>query len=131
MHNIKPCQKQLTLNCVPMCVPNCVLITNVCKSSKNFDFPETEQLFRFVWFEEFPRVCYSWWEDRTYCLPCVLFGHKYVGKSLQKKMSKMANSSKNIKKKHRNVSTGTHKKGKISFHRSLGEYTLFLTPSFF
>ena len=85
------------LNCVPMCVPNCVLIINVCKSSKNFDFPETEQLFRFVWFEEFPRV-YSWWEDRTYCLPCVLFGHKYVGKSLQKKMSKMANSSKNIKK---------------------------------
>ena len=34
-------------------------MTNVCKPPKNFDFPETEQSFRFVWFEEFPWVCYS------------------------------------------------------------------------
>ena len=32
----------------------CSLITNVCKLPKNFDFPETEQSFRFVWFEESP-----------------------------------------------------------------------------
>ena len=29
------------------------LITNVCKPPKCFDFPETEQPYRFVWFEEF------------------------------------------------------------------------------
>ena len=44
----------------------CSLITNVCKPPQNFDFPEAEQPLRFVWFEEFPWVCYSWWEDRTY-----------------------------------------------------------------
>ena len=58
------------------------LITNVCKPSKIFDFPETEQPF--AWFEKFPWVCYFWWDDRTYYLPCVLFDHKNVGKSLQK-----------------------------------------------
>ena len=42
----------------------CCLITSVCKPPKNFDFPETEQPFRFAWFEEFPWV-YSRWEDRT------------------------------------------------------------------
>ena len=60
----------------------CCLITNVCKPPPNFDFVEIEQQFMFVWFEEFPWVCYSCSEDRTYCLPCVLFGHKNVGKSL-------------------------------------------------
>ena len=52
------------------------LITSVYKPPKNFDFPETEQSFRFVWFEEFTWVCYSQWEDGAYCLPCVLFGIK-------------------------------------------------------
>ena len=32
----------------------CSLIINVCKPYKNFDFPEAEEPFRFVWFEEFP-----------------------------------------------------------------------------
>ena len=63
----------------------CSIITNVCKPPKHFDFPETEKAFRFVWFEEFPWICFSWWEDRIYCLPCVSFGHKDVGKSLKKK----------------------------------------------
>ena len=75
----------------------CPLITKVCKPPKNFDFPETEQPFRLVWFEELPWVCYSWLKDRTYCLP-VLFGLKNVGKSLQKTIPKMANSSKSIQK---------------------------------
>ena len=74
----------------------CSLITYVCKPPKNFGFPETEQPFRFVLFEEFRWICYSQWEDRTYCLPCVSFGHKNVGKSVQKTISKMTNSSKNI-----------------------------------
>ena len=38
----------------------CSPITKLCKPSKNFDSPEAEQLFMFVWFEEFPWVCYSW-----------------------------------------------------------------------
>ena len=32
----------------------CSLITKLCKPPQSFDFPETEQPFRFVWFEEFP-----------------------------------------------------------------------------
>ena len=61
----------------------CSIITNVCKPPKHFDFPETKKAFRFVWFEEFPWICFSWWEDRNYCLPCVSSGHKDVGKSLK------------------------------------------------
>ena len=53
----------------------CSLINNVWKPPKNFEFPETEQLFRFVGIEEFPQICYSWWKDRTCCLLCVLFNH--------------------------------------------------------
>ena len=66
------------------------------KPPKNVDFPETVQAFRFVWFEEFPWVSNSQWENRTYCLPCILFDHKNVGKFLQKTISVMANSSKTI-----------------------------------
>ena len=55
----------------------CSLTTNLCKLPKNLDFPEAKESFRFVWFEEFPWDCYSWWEDRIYCLE----------KSLQSKCS--------------------------------------------
>ena len=99
------------------------LITNVCKPPKNFDFPVIVQHFIYVWFEEFPWVCYSCWEDRTYCLSCVLFGYKNGTKSLQKPYQRR----KTVKsfKKHQNVLTGTHKKRQIiSFHRFAGEYTL-------
>ena len=108
----------------------CSFITNVCKPPKNFCFPEAEQPFRFDWFEEFLWLCYSFWEDRTYCLPCVLFGHKNVGKSLQKVISKLVNSSKNIQKTSKCSDGNTQKEANI-FHRFLGEYTLFLTPLLF
>ena len=52
-------------------------MTNICKPPKNFDFPDTEQPFVFVWSEEFQCVCYSQWEDRA----SVLFDHKNVGSS--------------------------------------------------
>ena len=91
----------------------CSIITNVCKPPKHVDFPETEKAFRFVWFEEFPWICFSWWEDRNYCLPCVSFGHKDVGKSFKKKISNMAKRSKCMQK-NRNVPTGTHR-GKYYF----------------
>ena len=79
----------------------CSIITNVCKPPKHFDFPETEKAFRFVWFEEFPWICFSWWEDRNYCLPCVSSGHKDVGKSLKIYIyiSNMATRSKYMQKK--------------------------------
>ena len=38
----------------------CSLITKLCKPPQNFDFPENKNRFRFIWFEEFPWVCYSW-----------------------------------------------------------------------
>ena len=53
----------------------CSLITKLCKPPQNFDFPENKNRFRFIWFEEFPWVCYSWWEIQTYSLHCALFGH--------------------------------------------------------
>ena len=87
----------------------CSLITNVCKLPKNFDFPEIMQPFRFVWFEECPWVCYSWWEDETYCLPCVLFGYK-KWESLYKTLYLTWETVVKIFKKHRYVPTGTHKK---------------------
>ena len=56
----------------------CSFITNAWRSLQNFDFPETEQPFKFVWFEEgFPWICFSRLQHRNYYLSCVLFGHKY------------------------------------------------------
>ena len=103
----------------------CSFITNVCKPLKNLDFPGIAQPFRLVWFEEFPWVCHSSGEDRTYYLSGVLFSYKNVGKSLQKTISNMENSSKNIEK-HQNVPAETSKKRQILFHSFLGKYALFL-----
>ena len=86
----------------------------LCKPPENFYFQKTEQSFRFAWFEEFSCVRYFWWEDRTYCLPSLLFFHKNVGKSLEKTISNTANISKNIKK-HENVPMRTNKRDKYSF----------------
>ena len=38
----------------------CSLITNVCKPLKKLDTPETEQPFKFFWFEKSPWVFYYW-----------------------------------------------------------------------
>ena len=94
------------------------LIISMCKLTKTFDFPET------VSFEQFPWVCYSCWEDRTYCLPSVLFGYKNVGNPY-KKPYQTCKTEKTFKK-HQNVLTGTHKKRQIFFHRFAGEYSLLL-----
>ena len=88
------------------------VITNVCKPPKNFYFPEIAQPVMFVWFEEFPWVCYSCWEDRFYCLHCVLFGFKNVEKSLQQTISNMENS-KNIQKSSKCCSRNTKKETNI------------------
>ena len=76
----------------------CSLMTNMCKPPKNFEYPEIVQPFSFAWFEECPWVYYNRWEDKTYCLPCVLFGYKNGGTSSQRALSNMENSSKNIQK---------------------------------
>ena len=93
------------------------LITNVYKPPKNFDFSKTERSFMFVWFEEFPWVCYSWWEDGAYCLPCILFGHKVVGSSsleiLYRKLYQTWPTAVKKFKKHKNAPTRTHKKTQI------------------
>ena len=83
------------------------------KPPKNFDTPEPEQPFRFIYFEEFPWVCCSWWGNRTYWLPCVLFGHEYVGKCSQKNESKLANCSKNIQKTSKYSNGKIQKEGNI------------------
>ena len=69
--------------------------------------------FRFVWFEEFSWVCYCWWEDRTYCASFALFNYKNEGKSLQKTISKMENSSKNIRKTSKCSNGNTQKETNI------------------
>ena len=102
------------------------LITNVHKPPKNFDLPEIEQSFRFVWFEEFTWVCYSQWEDGAYCLPCVLFGDKIVGtsslESLYTKPHRKWPTAVKTFKKHQNAPTRTHKKDQILLIKFLDEY---------
>ena len=78
----------------------------------------------FVSFQQFPWVCYSCWEDRTYCLPSVLFGYKNAGNPY-KKPYQTCKTEKTFKK-HQNVLTGTHKNRQIFFHRFAGEYSLLL-----
>ena len=56
-------------------------IKNVFVSDENFVFPETERCFQFEWLKEFPWVCYSPSEHAAYCLSCVLFSYKFVGKA--------------------------------------------------
>ena len=90
----------------------CSLITNVYKPLKNFDFQKIVQPFMFAWFEEFPWACYLCLEDRTCCLPCVLFDYKYVGKFLQKTISIMENS-KNIQKTSKCSNRNTQKEANI------------------
>ena len=119
VHNIKTFQTQLILNCV--------FITDVCKPPKNVDFSEIVHPFMLVWFEGFLWVYYSCWEDRTYSLPCVLFGYKNVRKSLQRTISNMENSW-NIQRTSKLFNKKTQIEKKL-FHRSVGEYTLFLPIS--
>ena len=69
------------------------LITNVWKPPKNFDFPESEQLYRFVWFEEFP-----WKIEPITCL--VLFVDTNVAISLQKTISNMQPTVETFQKHH-------------------------------
>ena len=57
------------------------LIKNVFVPDDNFSFPETNRSFKSEWFKWFPWLCYSPSEDATYCLACVLFGHKFPEKA--------------------------------------------------
>ena len=95
------------------------VITNVCKPPKSFYFPEIAQPVMFVWFEEFPWACYSCWEDRTDCLPCVSF----VLKMWKNPYNKPYQTWKTVKsfKNHQNIVTETHKKRQILIQRFVGE----------
>ena len=65
----------------------CILkyIANNVQPPQTFAAPETELPFKFVLFEYFSWVCYSWWEDnKTYFLSSVLFVHKNMESSTLK-----------------------------------------------
>ena len=79
-----------------ICPELCSLIINVSKSPKYFDFSETEKSVSFVWFEKFPWICYSWWEDKASCLLVFSLVIKF-GKIFQKTISNMESSSKKKK----------------------------------
>ena len=71
----------------------------------------------------------TWWEDWTYCLSFVLFGHENEGSEfLRKTISNMADSCKNIQK-IKMLQQQQHKKSQIWSYRFLDEYTFFSTPS--
>ncbi len=63
----------------------CTLITNVFRPHKNYVFPrlseKNKRTFKYEWLDLFPWLCYSALEDGAYCLSCVLFGHRFPGKS--------------------------------------------------
>ena len=120
VRNIKPYRTQLILNCV-------FLQTMYVNHSKRLTSQKLSSSLDLFGLKSW--VCYSRWEDRAYCLPCVLFGHKIVGKSLQKTTSNVANSNKNIQKTSK-FSNRKNKKTQILFYIFSAEYTLFLTPSF-
>ena len=87
------------------------VMTNMSKPSKNFDFPENEQSFGSVWFEEFPWVYYSLWcENGVYYLPCVLVDHKNMGSSNLEFFYKKPYRTWSALKQHQNAPTGTQKK---------------------
>ena len=102
------------------------LIKNIYKPHKTFDFPETDRHFRFVWFQEFPWLCYSRWEDGAHCLYCVLFGHKSTSYSrmnnfysqLFRKWPVAVRSF----KEHANTKLGMHSESKILCNTFLDQY---------
>ena len=61
---------------IQKCILNCIVIN--FKPTQNFDFQKTDMHFRFILFEKFPYeyIILTLWEDETYCLSFVLFGHK-------------------------------------------------------
>ena len=78
---------------IKVCQMNLFTSTNY---SKILTFKKLIGLLGFRWFDEFPWVCYSQWEDGAYYVPCALF---YSEKSLQKTTSNMAaNNNKNTQK---------------------------------
>ena len=102
------------------------LIKNVYKPHKKFDFPEKEQDFRFAWFQEFLWLCYSRWEDGSYCLHCVLFGHKSTSYSrmvnFYSQPFKMWSVAVKSFKEHANTKSGMHSNCKNLFNRFLDKY---------
>ncbi len=42
---------------------------------------KNKRTFKYEWLDLFPWLCYSALEDGAYCLSCVIFGHRFPGKS--------------------------------------------------
>ena len=113
--------KFLILQCILKCIPN------NCKPPQNIDFPETALSFRFIWLKWFHGfVILARWEDRTYCLSSVFFGHKNGSSCLEhfeKKLYQIWPAAVEKLKKHENAPTRTQKKSQILLRRFLDEYT--------
>ena len=82
--------------------------------------------FRFVYFQEFPWLCYSLWKDGAYCLHCVLFGHKSTSysrivNSYSQPFRKWPVSVKSFKE-HANTNSGMHSDCKYLFNSFLDQY---------
>ena len=87
-----------------------------CKPPQNFDFWKTELSFKFAWFECFHMglLFLTWWENGTYCLSFVLFGHENRSSEfLQKAISNMVDSYKNIQKKSKCSKNNTQRESNI------------------
>ena len=118
----------MILKCILM------LITNHFKLPQNFEFPEAELFFRFVWFEKFPWVCYSCLMGRRNLLmSSVLFCHKN-GSSRLKYCSKKTYRKWSTSVKHSKTSkcSNNNKKSNIITQIFLDEYAVSyrLTPLF-
>ena len=102
------------------------LIKNLYKPHKTFDFPETDRHFRFVWFQEFPWLCYSRWEDGAYCLYYVLFGQKSTSYSRMKNLYSQPSRKWPVAvkpfKEHANTKSGVHSDSKIHYYSFLDQY---------
>ena len=68
--------------------------------------------FRFIWFQEFPWLCYSRWKDGAYCFYCALFDHKSTSYSrmvnlYSQSFRKWSVTVKSFKE-HTNTKSGMH-----------------------
>ena len=99
------------------CVLKC--ITNNCKPPQNFEFQKTELSFRFFRLKSFHEfVTLVFWENGTYCLSSVLFGHEngsseYFCKKTYQAWPKAVKTF----KKHQNAPIRTYKKNQILLYR--------------
>lgn len=101
------------------------LIKNVYKPHETFDFPETDQNFKFVSFQEFPWLCYLRWEDEAYYMYRALLGRKSTSNLrmvtfYSQPIRKWPVTAKSFKE-HANTNSSIHSDCKNLFNRFLDQ----------